>query len=85
MIGTERLRTGINDAQVGWSSTFDAVHGKYCRFIYMFHHDSDRDTTGLYVTSGGAVDWKSSQLKPTAQLTTKLRKHERENCCLGGA
>ena len=64
---------GINDTLAGWSSTFDTVHGKYCRFIYMVHHDTDCDTTGLCVTFGGAVDWKSRQLKPTAQLTTELR------------
>jgi len=44
MIGTERLRTGINDA-----------------------------AAGLCVTFGGAVDWKSRQLKPTAQSTTEFR------------
>jgi hypothetical protein len=74
MIGTERLRMRINDAPAGWSSTFDTVHGKYCRFIYMFHHDTDRDTTGLCVTFGGAVDWKSRQLKLTAQSTTEFRR-----------
>jgi len=64
---------GINDAPAGWSSTFDIVHDKYCRFIYMFHHDTDHDTTGLCVTFGRAVDWKSRQLKPTAQSSTELR------------
>jgi len=52
IIGTERLRTGINDASAGWRSTFDTVHDKYCRFIYMFHHDTDHDTTALCVTFG---------------------------------
>jgi hypothetical protein len=85
MIGTEMLHTGLNHAAAGWSSTFDTVHDKYCRFIYMFHHDTDRDTTGLRVTFGGAVDWKSRQLKLTAQSTTELRKHQRENGRLGGA
>jgi hypothetical protein len=71
MIGKERMRPKINDAPGGWSSTFDTVDGKYCRFIYIFQHD--RDTTGLCVTFGGAVDWKSRQLKLTAQSTTKFR------------
>jgi len=62
MIGTERLRTGINNAPAGWSSTFDTVQ---C--------DTDHDTTGLCATFGGAVDWKSRQLKLTAQSTTELR------------
>jgi hypothetical protein len=75
MIGTERLLTRINDAPAGWSSTFDTV----------LQRDTDHDTTGLCVTFGGAVDWKSRQLKPTAQSTTELRKHERENGRLGGA
>jgi hypothetical protein len=39
----------------------------------MVHHDTDCDTTGLCVTFGGAVDWKSSQLKPTAQSTAEFR------------
>jgi hypothetical protein len=63
MIGTERLRTGINSAAAGWSSTFDTV----------LQCNTDHDTTGLCVTFGGAVDWKSRQLKPTAQSTTELR------------
>jgi hypothetical protein len=71
MIGTERLHMGINDAPAGWSSTFDTVHGKYCRFIYIFQYD--HDTTGLRVTFGGVADWKSRQLKPTAQSTTEHR------------
>jgi hypothetical protein len=75
MIGTERLRTRINDAPAGWSSTFDPI----------LQCNTDRDTTGLCVIFGGAVDWKSRQLKPTAQSTTELRKHERENGRLGGA
>jgi hypothetical protein len=63
MIGTERLRTRINDAPADWSSTFDTV----------LQCNTDHDTTGLCVTFGGAVDWKSRQLKPTAQSTTELR------------
>ena len=63
IIGTERLRTGINSAPAGWSSTCDTV----------LQCNTDHDTTGLCVTFGGAVDWKSRQLKPTAQLTTELR------------
>ena len=35
-IGTERLRMGINDDPAHWSSTFNTVHSKYCRFIYIF-------------------------------------------------
>jgi hypothetical protein len=73
MIGTQRFRTRIYNAPAGWSSSFDTVHGKYCRFKYMFHHDTNHDTTGLCVTFGGAVDWKSRQLKPTAQSTTEHR------------
>jgi len=73
MIGTKRLRTGINVTPAGWSSTFDTVHGKYCRFIYIFQHDTNHETTGLCVIFGGAVDWKSRQLKLTAQSTTELR------------
>jgi len=73
MIGTERLCTGIINAPAGWSSTLDTVHSKYCRFLYMVHHEPDRDTIGLCVTFGGAVDWKSRQLKPTAQSTTEFR------------
>jgi hypothetical protein len=72
MIGTERLRPGINVAPDGCSSTFNTVHGKYCRFIYMYHHDTDRNTTGLCVTFVGAVNWKSRQLKPTAQSATEF-------------
>jgi hypothetical protein len=63
MIGTERLRTGIDSAPADWSSTFDTV----------LQCNTNHDTTGLCVTFGGAVDWKSKQLKPTAQSTTKLR------------
>ena len=70
VIGSKRLRTGINVVPAGWSSTFDTVHGKYCRFIYIFQHD--QNTTGLCVTFGGAVDWKLTQLKPTAQSTIKF-------------
>jgi hypothetical protein len=73
MIGIERLRTGINDGPAGWSSTFNTVNAKYSRFIYMFHPETDHDTTGLCVTFGGAVAWKSRQLKLTAQSTTNLR------------
>jgi len=47
--------------------------------------ESNDAPAGLCVTFGGAVDWKSWQLKPTAQSTTELRKHERENAHLGGA
>ena len=39
----------------------------------MFHHDTDHDTSGLCVTFGGVVDWKSRQLKPTAQSTAEFR------------
>jgi hypothetical protein len=60
MIGTERLRTRINNVPAGWSSTFDIV----------LQCNTDHDTTGLCVTFGGAADWKSRQLKPTAQSTT---------------
>jgi hypothetical protein len=45
----------------------------------------DRNTTGLCVTFGGAADWMSRKLTPTAQSTTELRKHEWENGRLGGA
>ena len=68
MIGTERLCTRINDALAGWSITF-----------YTFlprdtdNDNSDHDTTGLCVTFGGVDDWKSRQLKPTAQSTTEFR------------
>jgi hypothetical protein len=82
MIGTERLRTRINDAPAHWSSTFDTV----------LQCNTDHDTTGLCVTFGGAVDWKSRQLKPTAQSTIELRnKHMIDpsngmsGCHLGGA
>jgi len=36
MIGTERLRTGINDSPAGWSSPFDTVHAS---------------TAGIYICS----------------------------------
>jgi len=67
MIGTERLRTRINDAPAGWSSTFDTV----------LQCNTDHDTTGLCVTFGGVADWKSRQLKPTAQSTTEFRRRPR--------
>ena len=73
MIETERLHTDINDGPPGWSSTFDTAHGKYWSLIYMFHHDTDHDTTGLCVTFGGVADLKSRQLKPTSQSTTEFR------------
>jgi len=60
----------LNNSPAGGSSTFDTVHGKYCRFIYILQHD--HDTTGLCVTFKGAADYKSGQLKPTAQSTTEL-------------
>ena len=53
----------INNAPAGWSSTFDIV----------LQCNTDHDTTGLCVTFGGAVDWKSRQLKPTTQSTTEFR------------
>ena len=76
---------GINNAPAGWSSTLDTVHGKYCWLIYIVQHNTDHDTTGRCFTFAGAVDWKSCQLKPTAQSATDLRKHERDNGLLGGA
>jgi hypothetical protein len=58
----------------------------------MFHHNTDRDTTGLCVTFGGAVEWKSRQWKLTAQSTTKHRNihmndpsNGMSRCHLGGA
>jgi len=63
MIATERLRMGINDAPAGWGSTFDTV----------LECDTDHNTTELCVTFGGVVDWKSRQLKPTAESATEFR------------
>ena len=40
---------------------------------------------GLCVTFRGAADWKSRQMKPTAQSSTELKKPERDNGHLGGA
>ena len=68
MFGTERLRTGINDTPAARSSTFDT-----CLWCDTDNVNGDHDTTGLCVSFGGAVDWKSRLLKPTAQSTTKLR------------
>jgi len=49
----------------------EAAYGKQRRSSW------DRDTTGLCVTFGGAVDWKSRHWKPTAQSTTELRTRHR--------
>ena len=68
MIGTERLRTRINDVPASWSSTFDTFLPRDTD-----NFNSDHDTTGLCVTFGGVVDWKSRLLKLTAQSTTELR------------
>jgi len=70
----------INDAPAGWSSIFVAFLPRHTD-----NDNTDHDTTGLCVNFGGVVDWKSRQLKPTGQLTTELRKHERENGRFGGA
>jgi hypothetical protein len=67
----------INDVPAGWSSTFNTVHRKHCRFVYIVQHD--HNTTELCVTFSGVADLISRQLKPTAQLTTEHRKHEWEN------
>jgi hypothetical protein len=85
MIGIEMMRTRNNDGPDGCSSTFDTVHGKYSRIQYIFQDNTNHNTRGLCVTFGGAVDWKTRQLKPTAQLTAELRKHKREIGHLGGA
>jgi len=89
MIGTERLRTRKNDVLAGWSSTFNTVQGKHCRFIYIFQHN--HYTTGLCVTFRVVVHWKLRQLNPTAQSTTKSRNRpmidasNRMSGCLGEA
>jgi hypothetical protein len=59
---------GINDAPAGWSSTFDTFLPPDTD-----NDNGDHDTTGQCVTFGGVVDWKSRQLKPTAQSTTEFR------------
>jgi hypothetical protein len=69
MIGTEWLHAEINDTPAGWSSTFDTVHGNYCRCIYIFQ--PYHDTTGLYINFGWAVDWMPRALKPIALSTTE--------------
>jgi hypothetical protein len=82
MIGTERLRTGINSAPAGWCCTFDRV----------LQCNTYHDTTGQCGTFGGAVDWKSRPSKLTAQSTTELRNRHVidasngiSGCHLGGA
>jgi len=67
MIGTQWLRMGITDTHACWRSIFDT--------LLPCDTDDDncnRDTTGLCVTVGAAIDWKSRRWKLTAQLTTEL-------------
>ena len=67
------LHTTFIDTAADCSSTLDTVHGKYCRRIYINHHDTNHNGRGLCVTFRGAVGWTPRQLKETAQLTTELR------------
>jgi len=67
IMGTVRLHNKMNDSPAGWSNIFDTYHP--------LHNNNDRtnhDTTGLDVTIGGVVNWKSTQLQLTAQSTTEL-------------
>jgi len=63
IIGTERQCTIINETPAGWSSSYDTV----------LQFNTDHDTMELCINCVGAVEWKSSQLMPAAQLTTELR------------
>jgi hypothetical protein len=58
----------ITDAAAGLGSIFDTFLPRDTN-----NDNSNHDTTGLCVTFRGAVDWKSRQLKPTAQSTTEYR------------
>jgi len=62
-----------------WRFTWFELYLRYCCSMQYWSH-----TARLCVIFGGAVDWKSSPLKGRAKSTTELRKHERENGCLGG-
>jgi hypothetical protein len=76
IIGSERLLTGINDTPAAWSSIFDKV----------IQRAAAHNRTGLCVIFGGAVDWKSRLLKPTAQSTTEFNNRSliaALNCMIG--
>jgi hypothetical protein len=68
MIGTERLHSIINNAPAGCSSAFYTFLPRRTN-----NDNSDHNTTGLCVTFRGVDNWKSSQLKLTAQSTTEFR------------
>lgn len=56
IIETKGLHMETNNGTAAWSITFDTVHGKSYRSVYMFPESSDRDTIGLCGTAIGAVD-----------------------------
>jgi len=66
MFGTARLRMGISDTPASWSSSCNKV----------IQHDTDHNRAEQCVTFGGAVDWKSRELKWTAQSITEYTKRQ---------